>query len=426
MSLTVRVLVGLVAGLVAGLLVSALDQPSLTALAGGLEGVGTAWVSALRMTVIPLVVSLLLVGVASGDAGAVGRIGGRALGLFVALLLAAALFTVAAARPLMEMLEIEPAAAAALRASMATARTPSAEVPSLVDWLVELVPSNPFGAAVRGDMLPLILFTLVFAAALATLPAPRREPLVAFADGIAQGSLRVVHWVLALAPLGVFALALALARRLGLTAAGAIGYYVVVHSVLALIFLLALYPLAARFGRASLRAFAAATLPAQAVAFSSRSSLAALPALVEAAEEDLRLPPPIISFFIPFAVATFRVSAPITMTVGSLFIAQLYGIELATPQLIAIVLTSVVASFTVPGVPGGGVLVMVPVLMAANLPVEGIGLLLAVDTIPDSFRTTTNITADMAVASILARGPGRPPRLRGAHADALGEEGSAP
>lgn len=402
MSLTLQVLIALGAGLAAGVLLSATDIAALSALAGWIEPLGALWVNAIRMTVIPLVVGLLVVGIASSDVKAVGRIGGRAVAIFLALLLAAAVFALVAARPLLGLLSIDPSAAAALRDAAAGSLTASPEVPSLVEWLVGLIPSNPVEAAVRGDMLPLIVFTVVFAAALATLPPARREGVVGLADGIAQGALRVVHWVLALAPIGVFALALALARRLGLTAAGALGYYVLLHSVLALVFLLALYPLAARFGRSGLREFAAAALPAQAVAFSSRSSLAALPAAVEAAEEDLRLPAPIVSFFIPFAVATFRVSAPITMTIGPLFIALLYGIDLGAPQLLSIVLTSVVASFTVPGVPGGGVLAMVPVLMAAGLPVEGIGVLLAVDTIPDSFRTATNITADVAVASILA------------------------
>lgn len=407
MSLTLRVLVGLATGLVAGILVSALDVDWLSGLASAIEPLGTAWVNAIRMTVIPLVVSLLVVGIASADLKAVGRLGGRAVAIFLGLLLSAALFALAAARPLLGVLSIDPRAAAALRAEAAGA-SPSgtaAEVPSLVEWLVELIPSNPVAAAAAGDMLPLILFTVVFAAALATLPPPRREGVVGLADGIAHAALRVVHWVLALAPYGVFALAVGLARRLGFVAAGALGYYVILHSVLALVFLAALYPFAVRFGRLPLRDFAAAALPAQAVAFSSRSSLAALPALVEAAEEDLRLSGPIVSFFIPFAVTTFRVTAPITMTIGSLFIARLYGIDLAPPQLLSIVVTSVVASFTVPGVPGGGVLVMVPVLMAAGLPVEGIGVLLAVDTIPDSFRTATNITADIAVATVLAESP---------------------
>lgn len=402
MSLTLRVLLGLAAGLAMGVLLAAADLPLLSTLATWIEPLGTAWVNAIRMTVIPLVVSLLVVGIASAELSAVWRLGGRAVAVFLALLLTAAVFALVAARPLLNFISIDPSAAAALRAEAAgTAAGPPA-APSLVEWLVELVPTNPAGAAVRGEMLPLILFTLVFAAALATLTPSRRGAVVGLADGIAEAALRVVHWILALAPVGVFALALGMARRLGLAAAGALGYYVLLHSALALAFLIALYPLAARFGSRPLREFAAAAAPAQAVAFSSRSSLAALPALVEAAEEDLHLPAPVVSFFIPFAVATFRVSAPITMIVGSLFLARLYGLELLGPQLLSILLTSIIASFTVPGVPGGGVLVMVPVLLSAGLPVEGIGVLLAVDTIPDSFRTTTNITADIAVASMLA------------------------
>jgi Na+/H+-dicarboxylate symporter len=216
--------------------------------------------------------------------------------------------------------------------------------------------------------------------------------------------LVLVRWVLELAPIGVFALAVPLATRLGFAAAGAVVYYVVGVVSMCILVTLVLYPVAAVVGRVPLRLFAKASGPAQAVALSSRSSLAALPAMIEGARDILRLPPTITSFFLPLAASMYRVGGVIGQIVGVLFLAKLYGIDLAPAQMMTIAVTAVLTSFSVPGVPGGSILVMVPVLLAADLPVDGIGILLGVDTIPDMFRTTTNVTGHMAAASILSRG----------------------
>jgi Na+/H+-dicarboxylate symporter len=148
--------------------------------------------------------------------------------------------------------------------------------------------------------------------------------------------------------------------------------------------------------------FARAALPAQAVAISSRSSLAALPAMIEGARERLKLPDEATSFLLPLAASVYRVGAALGQTTGVIFIAQLYGVALSVPQLATVALTAVATSFSVPGIPGGSIVIMAPVLMAAGLPVEGIGILLGADTIPDMFRTTLNVTGHMAAATAIA------------------------
>jgi Na+/H+-dicarboxylate symporter len=153
--------------------------------------------------------------------------------------------------------------------------------------------------------------------------------------------------------------------------------------------------------------FARAALPAQAVAFSSRSSLASLPAMIESAREQLRLPDEITSFFLPLAASVYRIGAAVGQTVGVLFIAQLYGVTLGPAQLASVVLTVVATSFSVPGIPGGSIVIMAPVLMDAGLPLEGIGILLGADTIPDMFRTTANVTGHMAMAVAIGTGSGQ-------------------
>jgi Na+/H+-dicarboxylate symporter len=166
---------------------------------------------------------------------------------------------------------------------------------------------------------------------------------------------------------------------------------------------LVLYPLAVVGGRVGLGEFARAILPAQLVAFSSRSSLAALPAMIDAARTRLGMPPEISGFFLPLAASTYRIAGALAQPTAVLFIAKLYGVELTPTQLIAVVLTVVPTTFSVPGIPAGSIIVMVPILIGAGLPAEGIGVLLGIDAITDMFRTAANVTGDMAGAVVLGR-----------------------
>jgi Na+/H+-dicarboxylate symporter len=216
--------------------------------------------------------------------------------------------------------------------------------------------------------------------------------------------LVIVKWVLAVAPIGVFALAVPLAAKIGWSAAGAFAYYVTVVTVISLVLIVYLFFIGIVMGRANARAYLKNGAPAQAVAFSSRSSLASLPALVQGADA-MQWPERIRAFFLPVATATFRVGAVAAMLTGTLFLATLYGVHITPVQVISVVMTAVLLSFSVPGVPGGSVLVIAPVLTSVGIPVSGIALLLALDAVPDMFRTMTNVTGDFAAGSILARRP---------------------
>jgi Na+/H+-dicarboxylate symporter len=409
-SLSTKVLLALAAGIGVGLALSAADESVARAVVAAVEPLGTLFVNAIRMTVIPLVVSSLIVGIAqSGGGNVVAKIGGRGIVVFIVLLVASGIVGALVGPPILSRITLDPAAVASVRAAAATAGSGAASNASAIQtpaqWLVALVPSNAFKAAVDGAMLPLIVFALALGLALLKVDDEHRIRATSIFRATADSMLVIVRWLLVVAPIGVFALAVPLVARLGLATIGALATYVVLVSLAAAIFMVGvLYPTAAWLGGISIREFAKAALPPQAVAFSSRSSLAALPALIDAARDRLHMPEEISAFFIPLATVVFRVGATLGLTIGTVFIARVYGVSIGTPQLATIVATAVVTSFSIPGIPGGSIIAMVPVLSSVGLPVEGIGILLGVDTIPDMFRTTANVTGQLAAATIVGRG----------------------
>ena len=402
---TRRVLVALVVGVVIGVLVAQSHDARLLSVALSVEPLGILWVNAIRMTVIPLVVSLLITGVADRRSSDVGRLGGRAFLVFLGLLCFSSVYALLTVRWSMHWLHIDAATSAALRAGVsASASETSAAIhsaPGFRDWLIGLIPSNPIRAAADEAFLPLIVFTLLFALAISRLEPKVADPLLGFFRALADAMLLLVRAVIMLAPIGVFALIVPTTARLGASAAGALGYYIVVTLVLATGLILLLYPLVAVITGSSMGRFARAALPAQAVALGTSSSLAALPALIEGAERVLRLPPAVRGFVLPLAASTFKIGSPVSKVTGTLFLAHLYGVQVGTTQLLTLVLASVLLSVSTPGVPHSWLIVLAPMLASVGVPPEGVGLLMAVDVIPDMIYTTLNVTGYMASAAIV-------------------------
>jgi proton glutamate symport protein len=402
-ALTTRVLIGLVTGFLFGLALA--SSSAASPIVDVVSPIGTIFVNLIRMTVTPLVVSMLVASVGSmGASGVLGRTGARAGIVAVTILVVAAVGSLAIAQPVLARVHVDEAAAMALRGAGGT--LPAGAVsPGMAQWFIDLVPQNVIKAAADGGMLPVIVFSVLFGLALARVAERRRAAVLEVVHGTADAMQRLVAGILELAPIGVFALALPLAIHLGLAAAGAVvAYIVLVVALTVLAAVLILYPVGIVGGGMRLAAFANLCAPAQAVAFASRSSLASLPAMVESAERA-GMPEVVSGFMLPLAASVFRAGAAVAQTVGVLFLARLYGVPLSAPQLASIVFTVVLTTFAVPGIPGGSIIAMVPVLATANLPVDGIGILLAVDTIPDMFRTTANVTGGLTLAAVLCRPP---------------------
>jgi Na+/H+-dicarboxylate symporter len=359
------------------------------------------------MTIVPLVVSLLFVSIATREMSeGIGQLTAVTVATFFALLAFAAVVALLLGPPLIADMKLAADVAASLRsAATAGAAGTSAQVTALPGfgvWLTSLVPANVVKAAADGAMMPLIVFTLLTALASRQIDAELRQSLVDFFAAIAGAMTRIVDWIIAVAPIGIFALVVTAATRTGVALAGAMVYYIMAISVVLILFALLLYPLASMIGRIPLGWFVRAVLPAQAVALSSSSSLASLPALIEGARA-LNLPAPVTGFVLPLSVSTFKVATPITWMIGTLFLAKLYGVSLGTTSLVTIAITAVVLSLTIPGVPQGAQLLLAPLLVSYGIPVEGVALLIAADTIPDLVGTMTNVTGDLVVAAITAR-----------------------
>jgi Na+/H+-dicarboxylate symporter len=302
---------------------------------------------------------------------------------------------------------IDPQASAALRA---TAASGSQQVEAtvrgmggLAQRIAELVPANPIRAAADAALLPLVVFSLIFGAALSRVPADQRSAVTSLLRGVSEAMLVIIRWVFVAAPLGVFALAMVVGARLGFTAVMAAGWYVGSFAILMVGVMVGVYAAAVIGGRVSLRTFAAAVAPAQVIALGSRSSSAALPAMIDAARDTLKLPPPIVSFVLPMAVAIFRVSVPISFVLGAIFLGKLYGVPISAAQIAELSVLSVLLSFSVPPVPSGSLFIMAPAFVELGLPVEGVAILIALDVIPDLLKTSTIVTAHMASAVVVAR-----------------------
>lgn len=402
-----RVVLGLVAGLIVGSIIGASQNAAALRLASLLAPIGQLWINAIRMTIVPLVVSLLFVSVATRETGeGLGRLTVVTVATFFALLVFAAVVALFLAPPLIADMKLGAGVAESLRASAsAGAAGTSAKVtalPGFGEWLTSLVPANVIRAAADGAMVPLIVFTLLMALASRQIDAPLRRALVDFFAALAAAMTKIVDWIIGLAPIGIFALVVAAASRVGVALAGAMAYYVFAISAALVLFTLLLYPFASIVGRIPLGWFVRAAIPPQAVALSSSSSLASLPALIEAGQL-LGMPPQVTGFVLPLSVSTFKVATPITWMIGTLFLAKLYGVSLSGTAMVTIAITAVALSLTIPGVPQGAQLLLAPLLVSYGIPPEGIALLIAADTIPDLVGTMTNVTGDLVVAAIVAR-----------------------
>ena len=408
-SLSFFVIAALAAGVVVGALAQETDAPWLTGALGVVESLGQVWLNALRMTVIPLVFSLLVTGIVSiADAAATGRIAVRSLTVFGLLLVGATVYAILAGLGLLALWPIDPEAGRALLAgvpadSLATVGE-AARTDGLRAFLASLAPANLIKAAADDGVLAVVVFALAFGFAATRIKADLRRPLAGFFEAVAETLVVIVHWVLLAAPFGVFALALGVGLRAGLGVAGTLAHYVAIVCLSQIGLILIIYVVAVVWGRISLGRFARAVAPAQVVAVSTQSSLASLPVMIERARDWLGVPQTSAGLVLPLAVAVFRITSPVANLAVCLYVAQLNGVELSLAALVAGGLTAIAVSIASVGLPGqvSFFASVGPICLAMGLPLGVLPLLLAVEVIPDIFRTVGNVTGDLAATRIVA------------------------
>lgn len=405
MSLTLRILLALVLGLAIGAGLAAFQPQWLGPPTEMAKVVGGLWLDALRMTIVPLIFSLLVTGVASAAGTlAAGGVAARTLGLFAVLLLAAALLSALAVPAILRVFPIPTEAATALRAGLGEhPAVPS--LPPIGDWLRSFVPVNPVGAAANGAIVPLVVFALVFGLAVTRIEAESRSSLLAVLDAVVSAMLVIVRWVLWAAPAGVLALSLQVGATAGVGAAGALAHYVLVISAVCIMVTLALYPLVTLTTRIPLVHFARAAAPAQLVAFSTQSSIASLPAMVDATQKALGVPEHVSNLVLPLAVSLFRITSASANMAVAVYVAALFGVPLTPLTLGTGVIVAAIVSLAAVGLPSqvSFFTAIGPVCLAMGAPIAVLPLLLAIESIPDIFRTVGNVTADIAVTAMIDR-----------------------
>lgn len=407
MSQATRILLALVIGLAAGIVAASAAPDVATAMLNVADPVGSAWLHGLQMVIVPLIVALLVVGVAAGaEAARAGRIAGRAIATFVGILWINTLMAAAVMPLLLRQWPLPAEWAAAITGALSDAK-PVGAVPGMAQFFDQIVPTNVVAAAAADAFLPLTVFALIFAFAVAQLPDQPRKLMTDLFQALADTMIVIIGWALKLAPIGVLALAYGVGARTGAAAFGALGHYIVTVSTIGLIVLLSAYPLAAIGARVGIGRFARAVAPAQAVAFSTQSSLATLPAMLKASQQ-LGASAGTSGIVLPIAVAVFRATSPAMNLAVALYIAHLTGMEITPAQLAAGIATAAITTMGSVSLPGtiSFIASTAPVAIAMGVPLPALGLLIAVETVPDLVRTVGNATMDVAVTATIAKRSG--------------------
>ena len=417
MSQPVRVLLALVLGLALGIASAASGGAWVDGVVSVAEPIGTAWLNGLRMTIVPLVTALLITGIAAtAQAARAGGLAARSLAIFIACIWTSATLAALLTPLFLDLIPLPLHSAAALKSAFAGGEAVG-EVPGVAAFLGSIVPTNPIFAAANDQILPLIVFVTVFAFALLRLPPGPRDVLTGFFAALSDVMLVIIGWVLWLAPIGVFALAFVVGARAGGAAFGALVHYIVVVSLVGIVIWALAYPLAVFGGRVPLGRFARAVIPSQAVAISTQSSLASVPAMLKSSEAA-GVPTATAGVVLPLAVAIFRATGPGMNLAVVIYVAHLFGMPLGPAQLAAGVAAAAITTLGAVSLPGqvSFVTSIAPICLAMGIPIEPLAILIAVETIPDIFRTVGNVTMDVAVTATVSERSGGRESAHGDHA----------
>ena len=398
--LHIAIAAGLVLGLIVGLGAAATGNEWLHLLAKGSAPFGAVFMNAIRMVVIPLIVTVIFTSIAKlGDPRKLGRIGGLTISYYWITLIPAIAIGMATTKVGLRF-------ASDIEMPQATA-TEVPELQGIVDFIVSLVPANPFAAASNGAILPLIVFTALVAAATGTLPAERRERLINIADDVSEALIRLVWWILYTAPIGVFGLAAPVTAQLGWGLVQSLGIFIICVFVGLVIFLsVVTLPLVYFIGGISPLRFLSGIFGGVSVAVSTTSTAAAIPVTLEETTKNLKVSETIADLLVPLGASMHRPGSALFQGSAIVFLAYLYDVPIPLAAIGAAMLATFLVSLTVAPVPSSGVVTMAPALDAVGIPVAGLALILGVDRIPDMMRSGANILGQVSAAVLVDRWTG--------------------
>lgn len=419
-----QIILGLVLGLIYGILIIQLDfSPAFTI--NFIKPVGTIFIKALKMIAVPIVLASLIVGVANiGDISKLSRIGGKTIAIYLVTT------TIATTLGLVAVNIIKPGKIlpAETRDELMSMYSAEAESSSLVanqlqdagplQPIVDMVPVNIFAATVdNSSLLQVVFFAVIFGIALLQIPKDKSKPVISFFDGLNDVIIKIIEYIMMIAPFGVFALIASLIVELAgnnpdkvFDILYALLWYSMTVILGLLVMLLVVYPsLFKIFTKVKYADFFRGIRPAQLLAFSTSSSSATLPVTMKQVEEELNVSEEVSSFVLPLGATINMDGTSLYQSVAAVFIAQALGLDLSIGSQLMIVLTAVLASIGSAGVPGAGMVMLVIVLEAIGIPTAGIALIVAPDRILDMMRTAVNVTGDAAVTMVVASTEGELP-----------------
>lgn len=389
---------GLILGLLVGLSAAASGNAVLHIIAEGSAPFGKIFINAIRMIVIPLVVAIIFTSIARlGDIRTLGKIGGQTLGFYWLTLIPA----IALGMGIMTL---------GLRFVPDVTMPPSDAVTvpqlrGLTDFFIGLVPPNIFDAAAKGAILPLIIFTSLFAAAAGTLEAERRARMVQAADDISAALMKLVWWILLFAPIGVFGLIAPATAKLGWGVVQSLGVFILCVAAGLILFVGLIYlPLLAVAAKLKPAAFLRGLSGAMTIAFSTTSTATAIPVTRDEVTKNFGVSDTLADLIVPLGASMYRPGSALFQGAAIVFLAHLYGVPLAVGALGAVFFATFLVSLTVAPVPSSGVITMAPALETIGVPVSGLALILGVDRIPDMMRSTVNVMGQAATAVVLDEG----------------------
>jgi Na+/H+-dicarboxylate symporter len=391
---------GLVLGLVVGLTASATGNEWLFALAKGSAPLGALFINAIRMVVIPLIVAVIFTSIARlGDPRKLGRIGGQTIAYYWITLIpgiAIGMATMKVGLQFVSDVEMPHASAAEVP-----------ELQSIVDFIVSLIPANPFAAASAGALLPLIVFTALVAAATGTLPAERRDTLINLADTAGEALIRLVWWILYTAPIGVFGLIAPVTAELGWDLVQSFGVFIICVFVGLVLFLAVVtLPLAYFVAGIGPVRYLSGTFGAVSVAVSTTSTAAAIPVSLEETTKNLGVSTTIADLLVPVGASMHRPGSALFQGAAVVFLAYLYDVPIPMAAVGAAMLATFLVSLTVAPVPSSSVVTLAPALDAVGIPVAGLAIVLGVDRIPDMMRSAVNVLSQISAAVLVDRWTG--------------------